>query len=382
MKLQINGFIIMSILKLTDAAGLMGKKTSILLFVGFLFGGFFFEAKPVQAQDYRLSANYSIQSVGFNYVSNRTYNGEVGAVSKGMLEVELERYLFHQFYVAGKAEYLLHNQQSFMIGGPVDFEQFNLGALVGLQFPKFGVYGGVKAGSVWDLKIRATDPRNGNVSWVQPEDPRSPLTASLTLGIKYYLLNFVRLQAEVTQTHNLPQNIIPQSSFTENPAFRSLDFSPLSFSVGVSISIPWNRRKSKKNDIKLPPLMRVSGVNFSPPLKDTFVTSEFGPRWNREHQGVDLDAGLRDNILAVEQGVVVKAGNGRGYGKMVRIKHANGFESVYAHMSRISVKEGDRVRKGDVVGRAGNTGTSSGVHLHFEIIKDGTHVNPLSYLRF
>lgn len=128
--------------------------------------------------------------------------------------------------------------------------------------------------------------------------------------------------------------------------------------------------------------MRVSGVNFSNPLKDTYVTSEFGPRWNREHQGVDLDAGLRDKVFAAEQGVVVKAGAGRGYGKMVRIKHANGYETVYAHMNRISVREGDRIRKGDVVGQAGNTGTSSGVHLHFEIIKDGTHVNPLSYVRF
>jgi murein DD-endopeptidase MepM/ murein hydrolase activator NlpD len=51
-------------------------------------------------------------------------------------------------------------------------------------------------------------------------------------------------------------------------------------------------------------------------------------------------------------------------------------------MSRISVKEGDRVRKGDVVGKAGNTGTSTGIHLHFEILKDGKHVNPLSYVRF
>lgn len=362
----------------------MGKRNSTFLIGTLLLGIFFFEARPIQAQDYRLSANYSIQSVGFNYVPNRTYNGEIGAVSKGMLEVELERYLFYRFYVAGKAEYLVHNQKDFLVGGPVDFEQFNLGALAGLQFPKFGVYGGAKAGSVWDFKIRATDLRNGNESWVLPEEPVSQLTTSFTAGIKYYLLNFVRLQAEITQTHNLPQDIVPQSSFTENPAFRSFDFSPVSFSVGVSISIPWNRpkRKNKDDEIKLPPLMRVSGVNFSSPLKDTFVTSEFGPRWNNEHQGVDLDAGLRDKVFAAEQGVVVKAGDGRGYGKMVRIKHGNGFETVYAHMSRISVKEGDRVRKGDVVGKAGNTGTSSGVHLHFEIIKDGTHVNPLSYLRF
>jgi hypothetical protein len=338
----------------------------------------------VDAQDYRLSASYSIQSVGFNYVPNNTYRGDISAVSKGMLEVELERYLFYRFYVAGKGEFLIHNQKDFFIGGPVDFRQFNLGATLGLQWPKWGAYAGVKTGSVWDFKIRATDLRSGNESWVQPQEPVNQLTTSFTAGVKYYLLNFVRLQAEITQSHNLPQNIVPQSSFTENPAFRSFDFSPISFSVGISIGIPWNKPKPKKDnsDIKLPPLMRVSGVNFSNPLKDTYVTSEFGPRWNREHQGVDLDAGLRDKVFAAEQGVVVKAGAGRGYGKMVRIKHANGYETVYAHMNRISVREGDRIRKGDVVGQAGNTGTSSGVHLHFEIIKDGTHVNPLSYVRF
>ncbi|HBQ58341.1 MAG TPA: hypothetical protein DD671_01615 [Balneolaceae bacterium] len=117
-------------------------------------------------------------------------------------------------------------------------------------------------------------------------------------------------------------------------------------------------------------------------MDKTFVTSPYGPRWNSVHQGVDLDAGLRDNIYAAEKGIVVKAGKGRGYGKMVRIKHAGGFESVYAHMSRIKVKEGDRIRKGDVVGKAGNTGTSTGVHLHFEIWKDGKRVNPEAYIRF
>ena len=117
-------------------------------------------------------------------------------------------------------------------------------------------------------------------------------------------------------------------------------------------------------------------------MKDTFVTSKFGPRWRSTHKGVDLDANLRDNIYAAEKGIVVKAGKGSGYGKMVRIKHAGGFETVYAHMSRIRVKEGDRVSKGQLVGKAGNTGTSTGVHLHFEILKDGKAVNPQSYVRF
>ena len=334
------------------------------------------------SQDWRLSATYNLQSVGFNYTPNRTYSGDINKAVKGMLEVELERYLLYRFYVAGKGELLVQNQENFLIGGPVNYNQMNLGAIAGLQWPKLGIYGGVKAGAVWDFNIIASNA-NGDEFWVKPTENADRLTTSFTGGFKYYLLNFVRLQAEITKTYNLPQNIIPENSFTENPAFRSFDFSPVTFSVGVSISIPWNKRERPKNeDVKLPPLMRVSAVNFDKPMDKTFVTSKFGPRWRSIHEGVDLDANLRDNIYAVEQGVVVKAGNGRGYGKMVRIKHAGGYETVYAHMSKIKVKEGDRVKKGQVVGKAGNTGTSSGVHLHFEIIKDGKPVNPESYIRF
>ena len=341
-----------------------------------------FKPDYARSQDWRLSASYNIQSVGFNYEPNRTYTGDINAAVKGMLEIELERYLLYRLYVAGKGELLFQNEHDLLLGGPVNFNQFNLGAIAGLQWPKLGIYGGVKAGSVWNFSIRASNA-NGEEFWVSPTTNADRFTTSFTGGIKYYLLNFLRLQAEITRTNNLPQNIVPRGSFTENPAFRSFDFSPVSFSVGVSISIPWNKRaQPKKENAKLPPLMRVSAVKFSKPMDQTFVTSKFGPRWRSTHEGVDLDADLRDKIYAAEKGIVVKAGKGSGYGKMVRIKHAGGFETVYAHMSRIKVKEGDRVSKGQLVGKAGNTGTSTGVHLHFEILKDGKPVDPQSFIRF
>jgi murein DD-endopeptidase MepM/ murein hydrolase activator NlpD len=336
----------------------------------------------LNAQDWRLSASYGIQNVGFNYVPNQLYQGDIDAVAKGMVELELERYLFYRFYVGGKLEYLVHNEQNMFIGGPVNFGQVNLGAIAGLQWPKWGIYGGVKVGSVHDFSVRAQN-QNGDISWVEPVETASSLTTSFTGGIKYYLLNFLRLQFEVTQTNFTPQDIKTPTSYTERPAFTTFDMNPISFSVGVSISIPWNRPAREKNpDRELPPLMRVSSVDFAKPMEKTFVTSPFGPRWNDTHEGIDLDAGLRDKIFAAEKGIVTKAGKGSGYGKMVIIKHAGGYETVYAHMSRIKVKEGDRVRKGDVVGLAGNTGTSTGVHLHFEILKDGKPVNPEAYVRF
>lgn len=361
----------------------MGNKVYTFSFSEFFLMGcvLLFFTTPASGQDWRFSGSYSIQSVGFSYVPNQSYEGNINAASKGMLELELERYLFYRFYVGAKTEILLHNQQDIFIGGPVDFNQINLGAIAGLQWPKFGVYGGVKAGTVYNFKIRASG-QNGN-TWVSPEQASDKFTTSITGGVKYYLLNFLRLQAEVTHTNNLPQSIVPKRSLNENPAFRSFDFKPLSFSVGVSITIPWNKpSRPSGSNTKLPPLMSLSAVNFDSPMKNTFVTSQFGPRWRSTHEGVDLDAKLRDKIFAAEKGIVVKAGKGSGYGKMVRIKHAGGFETIYAHMSSIQVKEGDRIKKGQVIGKAGNTGTSTGVHLHFEILKNGQHVNPQSYIRF
>lgn len=364
----------------------MNSNINLTLFRVLAMAGIFLglSANSATAQDWRLSGSYNIHSVGFNYVPNQFYSGSIGAASKGVLEIELERYLLYRLYVAGKAEYLLHNQQELVIGGPVDYQQFNLGALAGIQWPKIGVYGGVKVGRVSDFKILSSSMGDNSSLWVEPVESANRFTSSFTGGIKYYLLNFVHVKAEITRTYNLPQGIIPQSSLENQPAFRSFDFSPISFSVGISISIPWNKRRTKGGvrDYKLPPLMKLSGISFGKPMDNTFVTSPFGPRWSGTHKGVDLDADIRDKIYAAEQGVVIKAGKGRGYGKMVRIKHSNGFETVYAHMNRISVKEGQRVRKGQEVGQAGNTGTSTGVHLHFEVIKDGKAVNPLSYVRF
>lgn len=340
-------------------------------------------SSSVLAQDWRLTAGYNIQNVGISYIPNESYPVDIDGVAKGIFEVELERYLLYRLYTAGKAEYLVNDQQELFIGGPINFNQFNLGGTIGLQWPKFGVYGGVKTGRIWDITMRSTN-QNGEPIWTDTNGGKNNITGAFTAGIKYYLLNFVRLQAEITKTYNAPSGITPQRNFNEAPAFRSFDFNPISFSVGISIGIPWNRpRKSgAKPNRDLPPLVRNTSVEFNEPLGDTYVTSPFGPRWRSVHQGVDLKAGLRDKIVAAESGVVVKAGTGRGYGKMVRIKHGDGYETVYAHMSKISVKEGDTVKKGDEVGRAGNTGTSTGVHLHFEIIKDGKHLNPESYIRF
>ena len=109
-------------------------------------------------------------------------------------------------------------------------------------------------------------------------------------------------------------------------------------------------------------------------------TSGYGRRWGRLHAGVDLAAGIGSPIRAVAAGVVKSAGQESGYGNCVRVVHADGTETVYAHMSRIVARGGDRVSAGELLGKEGNTGRSTGPHLHFEVRINGTPINPLPWL--
>jgi murein DD-endopeptidase MepM/ murein hydrolase activator NlpD len=111
------------------------------------------------------------------------------------------------------------------------------------------------------------------------------------------------------------------------------------------------------------------------------LTSGYGRRWGRLHAGIDLAAGMGSPVRAAAAGVVLSARSESGYGKVVRVRHPDGTVTVYAHMSAPLVDAGERVRAGDLVGREGNTGRSTGPHLHFEVRVNGTPVNPLSWLR-
>lgn len=119
--------------------------------------------------------------------------------------------------------------------------------------------------------------------------------------------------------------------------------------------------------------------NFSWPVSGAKITSRYGPRWGSIHRGIDLVSKNR-TIMAADNGKVTFAGTQKSYGKVVIIDHGNGYETLYAHLSSISVSSGDKVQKGDKIGVMGSTGNSTGVHLHFEIHKNGKHQNPLSYL--
>lgn len=107
--------------------------------------------------------------------------------------------------------------------------------------------------------------------------------------------------------------------------------------------------------------------------------SPFGRTW-RFHSGVDIDGRRGDPIHAAAPGRVLKAGYNSGYGRMVEIDHGFGISTLYAHCTRVYVREGQQLAEGELLGTVGSTGRSTGPHLHFEVRLDGHPVDPLDYL--
>lgn len=121
---------------------------------------------------------------------------------------------------------------------------------------------------------------------------------------------------------------------------------------------------------------------FDMPVKSNFrFTSGFGQRWGRLHAGTDFAGPIGVPIYATADGVVTFAGWSSGYGRLVKIQHEFGIETRYAHQSRMDVKVGQRVSRGQKIGAIGNSGRSTGPHLHYEVRVGGKPVNPMIYIR-
>ena len=137
-------------------------------------------------------------------------------------------------------------------------------------------------------------------------------------------------------------------------------------------------------------LYRIAAQNapFANPVLGSFrLTSGFGPRRDpfhggtRQHNGVDFAGRSGTPIHATADGVVIKAGWSSGYGRLIKIQHDFGIQTYYAHLSKISVREGQRVSRGERIGDMGNTGRSTGTHLHYEVRHSGKPVNPMTYIK-
>ncbi len=133
----------------------------------------------------------------------------------------------------------------------------------------------------------------------------------------------------------------------------------------------------------IPDSYTIDLTGFCMPTTSTRVTSPFGPRWRRMHKGIDVKVLVGDTIVAAFDGKVrMVSFERKGYGYYVVIRHDNGLETVYGHLSKQLVKENQLVKAGEVIGLGGNTGRSYGSHLHFETRFLGIAINPALMFNF
>jgi lipoprotein NlpD len=132
--------------------------------------------------------------------------------------------------------------------------------------------------------------------------------------------------------------------------------------------------------VALPPAPSFAIPRFNWPLANGTLSSGFGLRHGAMHEGVDIAAPVGTPVMAAASGQVIFAGRMRGYGKIIIIQHENHYVTVYAHDSTNLVREGQMVSRGQVIGRVGRTGHTTGANLHFEVRHNNIASNPLLYL--
>ena len=157
---------------------------------------------------------------------------------------------------------------------------------------------------------------------------------------------------------------------------RSISVREESESPASELYANWDNRYAHRAT-ELPENYRIDLRHFCMPTTSRVITSNFGSRWGRQHKGLDIKVYIGDTIRAAFSGKVrIVRYEGGGYGKYIVIRHNNGLETIYGHLSKQLVQENQEVRAGDVIGLGGNTGRSTGSHLHFETRLCGVALNP------
>ena len=153
----------------------------------------------------------------------------------------------------------------------------------------------------------------------------------------------------------------------------------LAFAVNIqkdSYNTIFNKIKSNEKMYRhIPSISPVKG----------YIGSKYGYRTDpidgkrRMHSGLDFPVNLNTDVVATGDGVVTKAQYDSGWGRYIKIDHGYGYETVYAHLWKINVKKGQKVKRGDKIGKSGNSGRAAGFHLHYEVHKNNKTVDPLNY---
>ena len=133
----------------------------------------------------------------------------------------------------------------------------------------------------------------------------------------------------------------------------------------------------KETNIKFPLQLRFKDSNYASPIRiNKVITSRYGWRRGRAHKGIDIDLVTGDSLYAMFDGIVRMARYNTGHGRTVVVRHYNGLETTYAHLSKYGVKENDTILRGDYLGKGGTSGNARGSHLHLVVNYKGISINP------
>ncbi len=171
-----------------------------------------------------------------------------------------------------------------------------------------------------------------------------------------------------------------QMAFVDSIALRDMLLNEANMFPAEELYDEWSNEHVRFK-AELPDSFRVDLRGFAMPTTNTKITDIFGyrPRRRRVHNGIDIKVYVGDTIRSAFDGkvrIVKNQGRRRGYGKYILIRHNNGIETLYGHLSKWLVTEGQNVKAGQPIGLGGNTGRSSGSHLHFETLLAGKNLNP------
>ena len=193
---------------------------------------------------------------------------------------------------------------------------------------------------------------------------------------RYITLNRDYEPAEIAKLFKVPEWKLNEINKGRTFKKGSTVFLPLT--IGI-LSKKLNSRNIASFDYKS---LDTSGRFMWPVPSSKKVSSNFGPRWGRKHEGMDIAARRGAKIVATDSGVVVYADNELGgYGNIIVLAHKDGFFSVYAHNDKNYVSKGQKIHKGQVIGSVGSTGRSTGNHLHFEIRRDSVAYDPRDFFK-
>lgn len=227
--------------------------------------------------------------------------------------------------------------------------------------------------ALWTTVFAETEPVQ-SVS-LQTETATKPENQPKHQDVDELLKNFMASMSYSPKAVALPADPEPYPSLALiSPGLGPNDFIPGS---DTHADLPEPPETTPKKPLKAP---KTAKLNFMKPVLNAILSSSFGNRWGRMHEGVDLAVPQGTPIQAVEAGKVIYSGWASGYGNFVSVDHGSGYVSRYGHASSLLVRSGQKVKKGQIIALVGSTGHSTGPHLHFEIVNHGRHQNPLPML--